>query len=361
VGGEANFDSKAVLAMAPRLERLDLIESADGGHGSYAALFEAAIDPTVTGGDLVDIISISFGGCEPTWTADDLAATSAALEKARKKGVKVFAADGDSGSLGAYPLNGAYECVGHPVPDTAPLGVELTIGFPASSPLVTSVGGTELEIDGVIPAHGAPDGGAVTDQVVWNEPAAGGGTFGGGGGESRIFPSHDAPWQHGVGVKGMVHKPDVTLMAGSPTYFDGGIGTSGASPATAGAMAVVDSYLVANGAPKTGFLNPLLYELAQGPHADEVFYDVTEGSNDLYGLGCCDAAPGYDMASGLGSIRFNGLAGVLLAQATPSPSSSMTTSTSSAPTTSSIATPGVATPTRAVPASPVVAAPRFTG
>ena len=32
-------------------------------------------------------------------------------------------------------------------------------------------------------------------------------------------------------------------------------------------------------------------------------HDVTEGSNRVLGLTCCDAAPGFDLASGWGSFR----------------------------------------------------------
>lgn len=46
-----------------------------------------------------------------------------------------------------------------------------------------------------------------------------------------------------------------------------------------------------------------------------VFRDVVDGNNDVYDLGCCYAKPGYDMASGLGSIRFDQLADVLLERA----------------------------------------------
>jgi hypothetical protein len=35
--------------------------------------------------------------------------------------------------------------------------------------------------------------------------------------------------------------------------------------------------------------------------------DIVEGSNDL-GLGCCDAGPGYDLASGWGSVDAERLA-----------------------------------------------------
>lgn len=43
--------------------------------------------------------------------------------------------------------------------------------------------------------------------------------------------------------------------------------------------------------------NPALYH----PALRGAYRDITTGSNDIVGLGCCEAQPGYDMASGWGS------------------------------------------------------------
>jgi hypothetical protein len=51
------------------------------------------------------------------------------------------------------------------------------------------------------------------------------------------------------------------------------------------------------GRPPVGLANGWLYKAASQPSA---FFDVTQGSNDLAGVGCCQAAAGYDLASGLG-------------------------------------------------------------
>jgi hypothetical protein len=52
------------------------------------------------------------------------------------------------------------------------------------------------------------------------------------------------------------------------------------------------------GVGRLGFLNPTLYAMARRGTG---FDDVTQGSNDLYGVGVYNAGVGYDMASGLGS------------------------------------------------------------
>ncbi|MEW6268479.1 MAG: hypothetical protein AB1689_04185 [Thermodesulfobacteriota bacterium] len=315
LGGEPNFDSQVLLALAPGIERLDLFESATDSHDQYALLLAAALEPANTGGELVDAMSISFGTCEAGWSQADVDAIDAQLRRAAELGVKVFVAGGDSGSLGSYPdpQGGPRRCVPHPVPREMPFGVELAIAFPASSPWATAVGGTELAIDGRVPEEGAPAGGTVTNEIVWNQEV-GGGRFAGGGGMSTLFPVIDAPWQRALGIEGRLHRPDVSAMAGSPKFPNGGIGTSGASPLTAAGIMVVDSFLAGHGVEPPGFLTPVLYDLARTDY-ERVFVDVVDGSNDVYRLGCCDAAPGYDTASGLGSIRFDRLAEVLLERA----------------------------------------------
>ena len=79
---------------------------------------------------------------------------------------------------------------------------------------------------------------------------------------------------------------------------------------------------------------------------------MVDGDNDIVGLGCCSAAPGYDTASGLGSIRFDQLAAVLEADATPSTTTSSTSSTAPA---------GPTTSRNVGSALPAVVTPRFTG
>jgi kumamolisin len=318
-GGEGILDPKVVAAIAPAA-RIDMFES---GHGSKTtdvlpALLNAALNPRNTGGKLVDTISISFGRCEATWPTAQQKAAEAVLQRASKLGVAVFVAAGDSGSVSYYSSNGAKTCIGHPVDTKAAKrlhGVSLGLGFPGSSPQVTSVGGTELAINGKVPRSGSPKGGTVTDEIVWNEAQQSSPTtvWGGGGGKSKLFTVADAPWQRLIGLSGAESKPDIAALAGSPMFLNGGIGTSGASPLMAGAIAVLDGYLVAHHAKATGPLNPLIYKVAKNASFyKKVFRDVIHGSNDLLHLGCCSAIKGYDRASGLGSLNVQALGSALL-------------------------------------------------
>ncbi|MGH7577397.1 MAG: hypothetical protein ACREM1_19985 [Longimicrobiales bacterium] len=314
VSAEPNFDAQVLLSIAPGLEGVYMFESVVDSQSQFAPLLAAALDPAHTGGDLVDAISMSFSRCEASWAPDYIEATNAQLRRAAELGVKVFVAGGDAGSAGAFdPEPGEVQCVPHPVPPVPPPGVELGVGFPGSSPWVIDVGGTELAINGRIPEAGSVEGGTLTNEVVWNQELAPGRSAGGGG-LSEIFSVVDAAWQQVIGLAGKHHRPDVSALAGSPKYPNGGIGTSGAAPLTTAGMLVVDSYLVSHGVEPTGFLSPVLYALALTDY-ERVFRDVIDGNNDVYSLGCCYAGPGYDLASGLGSIRFDQLAEALLERA----------------------------------------------
>ncbi|MFM8897029.1 MAG: hypothetical protein ACKOE2_17085, partial [Actinomycetales bacterium] len=113
--------------------------------------------------------------------------------------------------------------------------------------------------------------------------------------------------------------PDVShfadLMPGAFLYFDGGWmpvgGTSLASPLLAASFALQSAARAARGEPRLGFVSPLLYSLAADPTATDVIVDVVLGDNDPHGVGVYDAAPGYDLASGLGWVRQDRLLAVL--------------------------------------------------
>jgi kumamolisin len=58
---------------------------------------------------------------------------------------------------------------------------------------------------------------------------------------------------------------------------------------------VMNQYLVQNGGRLLGDLNPLLYKVAEGSRLPG-FRDITLGGNAV-----ADAAPGYDLVTGLGT------------------------------------------------------------
>lgn len=99
-------------------------------------------------------------------------------------------------------------------------------------------------------------------------------------------------------------------------------GTSASSPSLAGAISLLNSYLLNNGQPTLGFLNPLLYKMAA--EKPNTFHDILPYTyntipgggagqlpivaNNCSRFGCCEWAyavtPGWDASSGLGTPNF---------------------------------------------------------
>jgi subtilase family serine protease len=110
--------------------------------------------------------------------------------------------------------------------------------------------------------------------------------------------------------------PDVSALAdavpGWPVLIDSTLqtvgGTSGPTPFIAAATALVAASERSAGRPPVGLANGWFYGAASQPSA---FFDVTTGSNDLDGVGCCQAGVGYDLASGLGVPNWTSLPAAL--------------------------------------------------
>ena len=72
-------------------------------------------------------------------------------------------------------------------------------------------------------------------------------------------------------------------------------GTSEASPEFAGIVAMADQVA----GHRIGLLNPLLYQMHEGQNG---LVDVTDGNNSFAGVTGYNAGPGYDLASGVGTV-----------------------------------------------------------
>ena len=225
------------------------------------------------------MISLSYGGCalaENRGAPGYTAVIDAVLATAALTGVSSFVAAGDSGST----------TCGTSVSGT-------TLSYPAVSPFVTAVGGTRLTL-GV--------GNTRVSETVWNDSAFGE-KRAGGGGLTRRQPRPG--YQDGVNARPHRAVPDVSALAdlvpGWPVVISSTLqtvgGTSGSAPFVAAATALVAATERKAGRPPLGLANGWLYKAASQPSA---FFDVTQGSNDLAGVGCCQATAGYDLASGLG-------------------------------------------------------------
>lgn len=255
---------------------------------------------------LGDVVSQSFGEAEKcygvnadgtTQPGTTLAAQHQIFVRAAAKGMTVFASAGDSGSTEAT-------C------DGTGTGRIISASTPASDPLVTSVGGTQLFAN--------PLNGTYQREVVWNEEKTYGSRAVGGGGFSSVYavPS----FQKSVGSLPSRGIPDVSydaaidggvLVAYSATAPAGSFGlfggTSSGSPQWAGIAA--DIAQLNRGS--LGDINPALYQVARRTPA--AFRDITKGQNGAGGLGGFTAGTGWDAASGLGTPQVATLALALAA------------------------------------------------
>jgi subtilase family serine protease len=215
--GEATLDIEWAYAIAPHahIVLVGVPPAETEGVQGFPNLFKAIgkqIDARPPG----TVFSMSFGVTEETFggaASQQTAKFDAVFKKGIAKGDTFFASSGDSGSLGVAKQHRDSATYDHP-----------TDGWPASSPYVTAVGGTQLQdgwtwnpsSDTPFTADGNynPDYFAWTDggnaDVVWNEswlPAATG------GGPSVIYPRPS--WQQDVLPGAGDHRlvPDVAWNA----------------------------------------------------------------------------------------------------------------------------------------------------
>jgi subtilase family serine protease len=197
-----------------------------------------------------------------------------------------------------------------------------------------------------------------------------------GGGASRLFSK--PAWQTGLGVPNDSARdvPDISLSAAGHDpyliYYEGLLysiaGTSCSAPSMAGIVALLNQYQIKQGhqtAPGLGNINPQLYRLAQS--SPTAFHDIVSGNNIVpcaQGSPDCGtgsfgytAAPGYDLATGLGSIDANNLF-TLWNQAANSVTVTLTASPTRASLNSTISL--TATVAAASKVSPVTAGPTGT-
>ena len=176
--------------------------------------------------NIASVVSISYGTCESLMSATDLDQGNALFEQAAAQGQTLVAAAGDSGSTA---------CAFYPTSDglTPAQQQALSVNYPADSPYVTAVGGTQMAAGTFAPGSSpywatASTFDAVSSllsyvpEVVWNEGSASFGIAAGGGGASAHFPR--SAWQSGVpGIPPGAYRllPDVALQSSieNPGYI----------------------------------------------------------------------------------------------------------------------------------------------
>ncbi|MES1257076.1 MAG: Ig-like domain repeat protein, partial [Acidobacteriota bacterium] len=261
--------------------------------------------------NLAPVLTMSYGACEITGS-DTLRSVA---QQASAQGITWAIASGDSGAATCDRSS--------PTPQAAK---GATVSYPASIPEVTAVGGTQFDDEAGqwwSAGNSSSRASALSyiPEKVWNQSIANNAIEGGGGGASALFVK--PAWQIGPGVPndGRRNLPDVSFASATHDGYEivsGGLvwiigGTSAASPVFAGVVALLNHSL-AKADPTTpaglGNINPALYRLAQS--TTDVFHDITVGDNSVACVqgspDCVDgrvgypATPGYDLATGLGSL-----------------------------------------------------------
>jgi subtilase family serine protease len=306
---ETDLDVEYAHAVAPGASILLVETPTSENEGTTGFPQIVTAEKYVISHHLGGVISQSFSATEETFPSRQslLSLRSAYIEAARQ-GVTVLAATGDSGATD-FRFNQVFYYL-HPV-----------TSWPDSDPLVTGVGGTQLHLDAA--------GDNLRPATVWNDTYnahanefiiagdPGPNPLAGGGGKSVVFgrPGYQNGVRTIVGDSRGV--PDISMsgacngavdiyqsFGGQPAGWYPICGTSESTPLFAGIVALADQVA---GHP-LGVINPFLYRLS-ARHAPGIV-DVVSGNNTvsfsqggtLHTVHGFPARPGYDLASGVGTV-----------------------------------------------------------
>ncbi len=290
---ETSLDVEYAHAMAPGANIVLVVASSSSGNDINVV--EGNVIPMFPGA----IMSQSFGVPEYAIHANNAQIMQAEKNyaTATADGWTIFASTGDEGATNGITTANA--------------------AFPASDPLITSVGGTQGNpypaglAGGSCPSTGTSCTlSGYGGEQVWNEPAFG---AAGGGAPSALFTTPS--YQGGLGL-GSRTIPDVSynaavnggvlvvwsacpscIGASGPVFFIVG-GTSAGSPQWAAIAALADQ----SAGHSLGPLNPTLYDIGGSSHYSNDFHDITIGNNQLVGTPVgFNATAGWDDASGWGT------------------------------------------------------------
>ncbi|MDE3186156.1 MAG: Ig-like domain repeat protein [Acidobacteriota bacterium] len=355
---ESDLDLEWSGAMAPGA---DIFFVYTGNSTTSSGVFDSityAVDQKIG-----DIISVSYGACETVLQGYSL---ESVFKQAASQGQTILSASGDQGSTSCNGVSSL----------TTAQQQALAVNYPASSPYVTGVGGTEIDnpntayytssiaYDAAYYTSGSAYWAAKqsTDvitsalqwlpEVTWNDDSSSFGLSATGGGVSALFSK--PTWQGGVpGIPNDSKRdvPDISLYS-SPNFVaylyctsdtsawqpasgtnpaqaascnsgfrdgtSGGNyltlagGTSFATPVFAGMLALINQQK--NYPTGQGLINPTLYTLASNSATyAAAFHDITIGNNNcLAGTTYCGTSTA-GYSAGTGYDLATGLGSVQLA------------------------------------------------
>ena len=283
---ETSLDVEWSHVMAPGANILLVETPMTETEGIYGLPAMMAAENYVVDHHLGQVISQSFGATEQTFTSPfQILGLRSAYINAAAHGVTVLAASGDQGATDYYcdPTNaycGIYS-------DVACCYATRAIDWPSSDPLVTAVGGTQLQLDA--------NGKRIAPDSVWDDLSSTVGVPGpvytwgaSGGGRSTVFSRPYFQDKVSEIVGGSRGTPDISMSAavnGAVDFYDTSDpadapgwsivgGTSEASPLFSGIVALADQMA----GHSLGYLNPELYNLGQRGWGSGIV-PVFKGSN----------------------------------------------------------------------------------
>lgn len=292
-GVESELDIEYIKAVAPEVPLTFIY------NGEYSLL--KWVNQITSMSDAPLVHSVSYGNDEVQQSSTEYMYTcNTAFMKAGTLGLSILFASGDQGVCGRSGCGTLFHARFHP-------------DFPAGSPYITSVGGTDFA------------GANIGDETAWS--ASGGGfsdTFGipdfqkDAVAAYKASPDANLPPQKLWNNTGRGY-PDVAALGGTKTpycvnvngMFAGVAGTSAACPVVAGVFAKLNGLRAAQSKAPLGFLNPFIYQNAAA------FQDVTSGVNTgsnmrKYGF---KAIKGWDAATGWGTPDYEALSKVVMEEA----------------------------------------------
>ncbi len=319
---EYQLDVEMQSVSAPNAQEIDLVLS------PASEVFMAGAQYVVNSLSQAVVVSTSLGLCEPEEGQSGGPATPGSEPAVMRQTVQQGVAEGQSwfaasGDTGADDCADSTSGTGNGFN-----GGNATVDFPGSMPEVVDMGGTMFATN---PSGWWDDAGALAAyqaETTCNEGTNG---VAGGGGQSEYYVK--PIWQKGVGPKasdGVRDVPDLALAAASAVpgiaVYDCGSGqdpfscagetadagtldvfggTSAASPLGAGIFAL----LAGEKGCRLGDVHAALYALGSAQQAGgaQVFHDIDTGNNSypdpknvvITGF---NAGPGYDLATGWGSL-----------------------------------------------------------
>lgn len=221
--------------------------------------------------------SVSYGDNEDSLSVDYMKRINTEFQKAGVRGLSMLFASGDDGA----------NCIDNK---------KFRPSFPASSPFVTTVGGTAFVnpfTDSAEYAYGISGGGfsnvfaqqpyqtADVENYLKTGPHMPASTFFNKSG--RAYPDISSVCNHFWVVNNLVPVPGI-------------LGTSASTPSVAGIISLLNDLRLHNGKPSMGFLNPFLYKNRAA------MYDVTSGHNE----GCDPGDRGFTASEGWDPVTGNG-------------------------------------------------------